>query len=300
MNKPGKTILTGLRRVSIFLLLVLLATQLGLSEAAFAKRSRRSFSSRRKTSGSRRTSRQTTVRSKPRKGSGFNSKTSRTTTYRSRSKTRSKKGSIFNTRAKTTSRGTSLAQAARKANSKSKFTAARKGRQTSKTYREVVTEHPRLRETLTPQNRKTRNKRRLAFYSWSKPTNRYYNYQPNTVYHDPYDNLFFRYVTLTWLFHHWHQIDKSRFDEVRLQDLEAQIARLENEGMERDPNYVLPGVDPDLQYSDAELENLQEAKEVIELEAEAEGDQGGIGWLTMFLLGMVVVGGIYFVGVRKY
>lgn len=284
---------TTLRRLSLFLTIVFLASHLLLISDAFAKRgSSRSFSSRsksRSTSRSRKTS----------KGRSFTSK-KKTNSYTSRSKTRSKKGSIFNSRSKKTSRGTSLAQAAKKADSKSKFTTSVKGQQTSKTYRQVVTENKPLKDSLTTKNMQTRNKRRYAFSESHKPINIYYGYTPHVIYSDPYDNLFFRYVTIDWMYHHWYSIDRSRFDEARLRELEDKIEQMEEEGIERDPNYVMPGVDPDLQYSNEELENLQEAKDVIDLEAEQEEGGRGFGWLTVFLVGIVIVGGVYFVAVRRF
>jgi hypothetical protein len=147
---------------------------------------------------------------------------------------------------------------------------------------------------------KTRSKRRNTFYKSYKPVNTYYSYPSTVVYRDPYDDFFFRYVTITWLFHHWDSVDKRRFDEAKLRELETKIEQMEKEGMVRDPNFVMPEADPDLQYAEEELENLQEAKDVIDLEAEQESDGGGFGWLTIFLAGVLVVGGVYFVVVRRY
>ena len=174
------------------------------------------------------------------------------------------------------------------------------GQQTSKTYRQVVAENKPLSDSLTKQNMDTRIARRDTFYKSYPPANTYYRYTPTIIYRDPYDNFFFQYMTLTWLFHHWGSVDKSRFDEARLQELEAKFAQMEKEGTVRDPNYVMPGVDPDLQYSDEELDNLQEAKDVSEMEAEQTSGGGGFGWLMIFLIGLVIVGGIYFIAVRRY
>lgn len=284
-----------LRRFSIFLTVCFLATQCFFIDDAWAKKRRRSFSSRKKSSFSKQKS--------PSKGSSFSlfkKKSAREKTYSSRSKTRNKKGSIFHAHAQKTSRGTSFSQAAKRADSKSKFTGAIKGKQTIKTYRQVVTENTALSEFLTPKNTFSRNNRRDYFYNSHSPSNDYYYRYSSTSYNDPYDNLFFRYVTLTWLFHHWNTIDKSRFDERRLRELESKIEQMEQEGMERDPDYSIPGVEPDLQYSDQELANLQDAKEVMEFESDVGEGEGGFGWVTIFLIGLVVVGGVYFVAVRRY
>ena len=190
--------------------------------------------------------------------------------------------------------------ASKRADSKSKFMTAEKGKQTAKSYKQVVNDDKMLRDSLTTANTKIRNKRRTTFYNSHRPSNDYYRYTPTSVYRDPFDNFFFRYVTLTWMFHHWDQIDKTRFDEERLRELEVKMEEMESQGMERDPNYTMPELDPDLQYSDEELANLQEAKEVLEFEAGEGADAGGFGWLTMFLVGLVVCGGVYVVAVRRY
>ena len=191
-----------------------------------------------------------------------------------------------------------MAEASKRANSKSKFTSASASGATAKTYSDVVKENKALSDTLTPERTETRSARRNAFYSNVAPSNEtYYRYAPTVIYHDPYDNFFFRYVTMTWLFHHWDSVDKSRFEEQRLRELEAKMAEMRAQGMQRDPNYTMAGVDPDLQYSDEELANLQDAKDVAQYE---EDRAHGVSWLTIFLVGMVIVGGIYFTAIRRY
>ncbi len=168
------------------------------------------------------------------------------------------------------------------------------------TYRQVVNKNRSLSEFLTIQNTYTRNRRRTDFYDAHSPSNNSYYQYTSTGYNDPYDNLFFRYVSLTWLFHHWDSIDKSRFDQERVWAVEAKIKQMEQEGMEPDPNYNMPGVDPDLQYTDEELANLQEAKDVIDFESEEPESTRGFAWVTMFLICLVTVGGVYLVAVRRY
>ena len=57
------------------------------------------------------------------------------------------------------------------------------------------------------------------------------------------------YATMFWMFHHWDSVDYSRFQEAKLRELEAKVKQMEASGMKRDPNYVDPGVDPDIQYA---------------------------------------------------
>ena len=278
-------------RFSLVVAMLFLTSQLLGVSAAFAKGGGRSFSSR---SSSRSSS------SSSSKGSSFSSaKSPSKTSYSSRSAGKSGKGSFFNFGPKKTSRGTSLADAAKKADSKSKFASSAKGAAAPQTYREVVSANKPLSNALTKQNIETRTVRRTTYYNSYQPVNTYYRYTPAVmIYNDPFDNFFFQYVTVTWMFHHWDHVDKSRFDEARLRELEAKVAQMEKEGVQRDPNYVEPGADPDLQYSDEELANLQEAKEVAELEAAPASS--GFGWLAMLLVAIAVGGGIYFVAVRRY
>jgi hypothetical protein len=282
----------ALRRFSMILTIVFLLSHLLLMRDAFARKEIPGFSSR---AGSDLYSTE-----KSSKGSFFSSsKSGKSALYTFRSKTKGKKGSVFNFWSKRTTKGTSLVQAAQIADSESKFTTLIEGIQTNKTYRQVVTENKPLSEFLTTTALETRNARRSIFYKSYDPLNAYYKYSPTVVYSDPYNDFFFRYVTLEWMFHHWDNIDKRRLDGVKLQELETKMEQMEQEGSVRDPNYMMPGVDPDLQYSDEELENLQEAKDVIELEAERGVEGGGFGWLVIFLVGFIVVGGVYFVAVRR-
>ena len=282
------------RRFSVVLTVLFFISQGVFLAEAWAKAPRRSFGSRKKSLSSTPTS--------PSKGSSFNlsqQQPTHTITYSSRSKTRDTKGSIFHAYAQKTSRGTSLVQAAQRAESKSKFTATLVGKQTSQTYRQVVSEHAVLREFLTTKHTFTRQTRRTAFYRAHSPVNDSYYRYSSTAYADPYDNLFFRYATLTWLFHHWETIDTHRFDDRQLRELEARLAQLEHEGLERDPEYTMPGVDRDLQYADEELGVLQDTQDVMEFEFAVEETEGGFAWVTMFLIALVVVGGVYVVGARK-
>jgi hypothetical protein len=52
-------------------------------------------------------------------------------------------------------------------------------------------------------------------------------------------------------FHHWNEISpyRSYFDQQQYQQLEKRVAELENQGIQRDPDYLDPDVDPDLQLS---------------------------------------------------
>lgn len=52
-------------------------------------------------------------------------------------------------------------------------------------------------------------------------------------------------------FHHWYEISpyKSYFNQQEYEKLEKRVGELEKQGVQRDPNYMDPDVDPDLQLS---------------------------------------------------
>jgi hypothetical protein len=49
-----------------------------------------------------------------------------------------------------------------------------------------------------------------------------------------------QYATTLWLFHHWNEVDKSRFDSEKRIELENRIKELEKQGVVRDVNYTQP------------------------------------------------------------
>ncbi len=75
----------------------------------------------------------------------------------------------------------------------------------------------------------------------------------------PWDFWFLlRAPDLFW-YHHWNELSQFRehFDEVGYEKLESRIRALEQKGIPRDPTYVDPDVDPDLQFAeDYLLDNI--------------------------------------------
>jgi hypothetical protein len=140
--------------------------------------------------------------------------------------------------------------------------------------------------SFNPSLAETRSQRMTKEFGYRRPTG-YFNERPNVViYHDSYDNNFMKYVTLMWLFNHWNTVDRSRFDDARIRDLEAKFRDLEARGYKPDPEYDEPGIDPDLAYNkDA---------------AYAQHRSGSLTWLFWTTLGgAVLVWGIWFVFIRR-
>jgi hypothetical protein len=86
-----------------------------------------------------------------------------------------------------------------------------------------------------------------------------YASRPVVVYHDPYGSLFWWWLldrTLDdrawWTYHHRYDMDPARYQALVASDqqLQARVEQLEAQQVSRDTNYVPPGLDRDLMYSD--------------------------------------------------
>jgi len=67
----------------------------------------------------------------------------------------------------------------------------------------------------------------------------------------PWDLWFLMRASDMFWFHHWSEISpyRSYFDQQQYDKLEKRVQELENQGVKKDPNYLDPDVDPDLQLS---------------------------------------------------
>ena len=101
----------------------------------------------------------------------------------------------------------------------------------------------------------TISSRPVRIYSVFNP---YYS-RPVVVYSDPYNSLFWWWLLdrslddrAWWTYHHRYDMDPARYQALVANDqqLEARVQQLEAQQAPRDPNYVPPGVDRDLMYSD--------------------------------------------------
>jgi hypothetical protein len=101
----------------------------------------------------------------------------------------------------------------------------------------------------------TISSRPVRIYSVFNP---YYS-RPVVVYSDPYNSLFWWWLLdrslddrAWWAYHHRYDMDPARYQALVVNDqqLEARVQQLETQQAPRDPNYVPPGVDRDLMYSD--------------------------------------------------
>ena len=67
----------------------------------------------------------------------------------------------------------------------------------------------------------------------------------------PWDLWFLMRASEMFWYHHWLDITpyKSYFNQQEYEKLEKRVGELEKQGVQRDPNYVDPNTDPDLQFS---------------------------------------------------
>lgn len=78
----------------------------------------------------------------------------------------------------------------------------------------------------------------------------------------PWDMWFLMRASEMFWFHHWLEIQayRNNFDQQQYAQLEARVHQLEAQGVVRDPSYMEPGVDPDLQlttdYQEKHLDNI--------------------------------------------
>lgn len=71
------------------------------------------------------------------------------------------------------------------------------------------------------------------------------------AYVGPWDLWFLMRASDLFWYHHWNEISpyRSYFDNQEYEKLEKRVQELEQQGIKRDPTYLEPGVDPDLQLS---------------------------------------------------
>ena len=67
----------------------------------------------------------------------------------------------------------------------------------------------------------------------------------------PWDLWFLMRASEMFWYHHWLDIApyKSYFNQQEYEKLEKRVEELEKQGVQRDPNYIDPDTDPDLQFS---------------------------------------------------
>jgi hypothetical protein len=111
------------------------------------------------------------------------------------------------------------------------------------------------RRTVYVPDAVTISTRPVRIYNMFNP---YYS-RPVVIYQDSYNSLFCWWLLdrslddrAWWAYHHRYDMDPARYQALVATDqqLETRVEQLEAQQAPRDPNYVPPGVDRDLMYSD--------------------------------------------------
>lgn len=105
---------------------------------------------------------------------------------------------------------------------------------------------------------------RISYFESSRPVririNTFYFGGPlsyGSAYVGPWDLWFLMRASDLFWYHHWAQIYPYRdyFEAQQFADMQARISQLEQQNIARDPSYMDPGVDPDLQFSNDYQQN---------------------------------------------
>ena len=66
-----------------------------------------------------------------------------------------------------------------------------------------------------------------------------------------WDMWFLTRASQLFWYNHWSEISpyRNNFDQAKFNEMEARVKELEQQKVAKDPNYLEPGVDPDLQFS---------------------------------------------------
>jgi hypothetical protein len=161
---------------------------------------------------------------------------------------------------------------------------------------------------IDPKDRKIQSLRQqLDHERWSNRELRQHNFyqsyygRPVVVYHDPYSTLFWYYLLdrsieqqAMWAYCHRADMDAARYNALLSRDarLAGRVAELERQNAARDPNYVLTGMDPDLQYSD----------EYIDAVYNPRPPPNYVGWTVLWVfIGLIVIAtALYLIFFKEY
>ena len=110
-----------------------------------------------------------------------------------------------------------------------------------------------------------------------------------------WDIYFLSHASHLFWYHHWHEpaIQRALYQDNLMQDkelarLQAKVEELEEQGVERNPDYLPDDVNPEDAFSDDYIEQIKREEEA-----------SGLGlWLLGGLLALGL--GIYFMFIKRY
>lgn len=112
------------------------------------------------------------------------------------------------------------------------------------------------------------------------------------AYVGPWDLWFLMRASEMFWFHHWLDIApyKSYFNQQEYEKLEKRVDELEKQGIQRDPNYVEPDADTDLQFSQQyQEENVDKIYYTDKYATNSAGSGVAVVVFVMTAAGLVIV-----------
>ncbi|MBF0496872.1 MAG: hypothetical protein HQK58_09925 [Deltaproteobacteria bacterium] len=118
-----------------------------------------------------------------------------------------------------------------------------------------------------------------------------------------WDMAFLMMASDLFWYHHWNSLSQQRnmFDQQQMADMERRVKALEAKGVPRDPNFVDPNVDPDIQYSKEYVEQNPDkvfAGQVRPVPAREPKKDSGWGAGTYLFLALLCFGA-WFIFIRR-
>jgi hypothetical protein len=212
--------------------------------------------------------------STPKKSSGYagsSSKKSPSSSARSVPGSYSKGKSTTGAKAKTTTaRSAYMKDTFKTTTSKNNYSAYKKGLndQQKKAYDSSMNNSYKMNSRMNFDDAIRTRPQRVSSFN-SRPI--FMNYNPGIfggpfsygyAFVGPWDMWFLMRASEMFWFHHWADISpyRNNFNNAEFAKMEERVKKLEAEGVAKDPNYLEPGVDPDLQlttdYQEKHLDSI--------------------------------------------
>lgn len=109
------------------------------------------------------------------------------------------------------------------------------------------------RPVITPTNRTSQQRTVII--------NRYHNEYGGYAFNDPFNHALIWTFSNLWWYHHWNEVDKSMYaNDIRMKQLEAEVAAMQAKGIPKNTAYQDSGMDQAVTYSDGYLDAAKSGK----------------------------------------
>ena len=125
--------------------------------------------------------------------------------------------------------------------------------------------------------------------------NRYHNEYGGYAFNDPFNHALIWTFSTMWWYHHWNEVDKSMYaNDIRMKQLEAEVAAMRAKGMPVVSNYQDNGMNQAVMYSDGYLNAAKSGKLKTK-------DPWGTATRVLILVGFVAaIGGVGYISYRIF